>query len=631
MRLVTILLFCVLPITGWCLDIRADRVDVSGVRVDRVVWHVDGPAHTVEAAGVDAIDAGVSASRLRLACRLETPSRCDGSLTAADWPRFSMALDLEHGRAVLSHEATSLAFAAPSDPNTTPTVAVGGLPLRWLLPRIRNDWTSLSTLDGTMQLQLALGTPAWTGQWRAEDVSFDQTDGQIAAAGLAAAGSVSWADPGRLQLATTVTAGEFLVGPIYRQVGPEIHVGVTVDVADTGLHLRELSVKEADHLTVRAMADIDAGGNPSSVTIEHMALDFPAAQPWINAVIANAGYPGLAMQGAIRVSGQWQPGGWQHGTARIERLDIQDPDARIEVSGLSLDAKLGAAPEQSRLRWGSLYLFGLPVSGGTFDWHWQPKRLTQIGNTHVELLGGSLTIDALDRTDGVWTGDVRLAGLDFAKLGKHFGWPEFGGRISAELPDFRFADGKLDVPGEIVVQAFDGRIGIRNVATERLFGETPAFTADLKMDDLDLTQLTAALSFGQITGHLDGYVTGMRLLDWTPIAFDARFQSDKKPGTKQRISRRAVEGLSKIGGSGLNNALVGLVDSFGYAGLGIACRLKENVCTMDGLDSDGTGYTIVQGSGLPRLTVNGFQRRVDWPVMVRRIKAAASGTGPIIE
>lgn len=631
MRFITILLFCVLPGTGRCLDLHADRVDVSGIRMERVSWRIDGSTQTIEAASADAGDAGVSASRIRLVCRLDALSRCDGSLTAVDWPRFAMAVDLERGRVVLSHETTALTFSAATDVGGAPTIAADGLPLRWLLPRIRRDWTSLSTLDGTLRLQATLGTPAWTGQWRADGLSFDQTDGQVAAAGLDASGSVSWADPGRLQVTAAVSAGEFLIGPVYRQVGPEIRIGMTVDVADTTLRIGQLTVEEAEHLSVRAMADIDADGHPSSVIIEHMALDFPAAQPWLDAVIANAGYPGLAMQGGIRVSGHWQPGGWQLGTASIERLDIQDPEARIEVGGLMLDAHLGAAPEPSRLRWDSLHLFGLPVSGGTFDWRWQPTRLTQVGNTRVDLLGGSLTIDALDRADGVWTGDVRLAGLDFAELGKHLGWPEFGGRISADLSDFRFADGKLDVPGEIVVQAFDGRIGLRNVATERLFGDAPAFTADLKMDDLDLTQLTAAMSFGQITGRLDGYVTGMRLLDWTPIAFDARFQNDKKPGTKQRISRRAVEGLSKIGGSGLNNALVGLVDSFGYAGLGIACRLKENVCTMDGLDSDGTGYTIVQGSGLPRLTVNGFQRRVDWPVMVRRIKAAASGTGPIIE
>ena len=57
----------------------------------------------------------------------------------------------------------------------------------------------------------------------------------------------------------------------------------------------------------------------------------------------------------------------------------------------------------------------------------------------------------------------------------------------------------------------------------------------------------------------------------------------------------------------------------------------EHQPSLDIPSLKGAGYTIVQGSGLPRLTVNGFQRRVDWPVMVRRLKAAATGTGPVIE
>ena len=52
---------------------------------------------------------------------------------------------------------------------------------------------------------------------------------------------------------------------------------------------------------------------------------------------------------------------------------------------------------------------------------------------------------------------------------------------------------------------------------------------------------------------------------------------------------------------------------------------------MGGLDSRDGGYTIVRGAGLPRLTVVGHQRRVDWPVLVARLKAATQGTPPVIK
>ena len=53
---------------------------------------------------------------------------------------------------------------------------------------------------------------------------------------------------------------------------------------------------------------------------------------------------------------------------------------------------------------------------------------------------------------------------------------------------------------------------------------------------------------------------------------------------------------------------------------------------MDGLSSAANSFSIVQGSGLPRLSVVGFNRRVDWPTLVERLVAVTEGDStPIIE
>ena len=44
------------------------------------------------------------------------------------------------------------------------------------------------------------------------------------------------------------------------------------------------------------------------------------------------------------------------------------------------------------------------------------------------------------------------------------------------------------------------------------------------------------------------------------------------------------------------------------------------------------GFIIVRGSGLPRLTVVGHNRRVDWPTLVERLAAVGSGEiKPVVE
>jgi hypothetical protein len=51
---------------------------------------------------------------------------------------------------------------------------------------------------------------------------------------------------------------------------------------------------------------------------------------------------------------------------------------------------------------------------------------------------------------------------------------------------------------------------------------------------------------------------------------------------------------------------------------------------MSGLEREQGGYTIVEGSGLPRLQVIGHQAEVDWPTLVRRLKEAIAGNAPEI-
>ena len=53
---------------------------------------------------------------------------------------------------------------------------------------------------------------------------------------------------------------------------------------------------------------------------------------------------------------------------------------------------------------------------------------------------------------------------------------------------------------------------------------------------------------------------------------------------------------------------------------------------MSGLHSGNNAYTIVEGAGLPRQDVVGFNRQVDWPTLVERLAAVGSGdVRPVVE
>jgi hypothetical protein len=226
-----------------------------------------------------------------------------------------------------------------------------------------------------------------------------------------------------------------------------------------------------------------------------------------------------------------------------------------------------------------------------------------------------------------------LADVDVGRMATAFGWPAFSGRLAGRFPQIRYADDVLGAGGEIVMQVFDGEVRVSGLSIERPFGVAPALSAGIVLKNLDLQPMTDVFGFGRIEGRLEGEIAGLRLLDWRPTAFDARLRTVEKG--RRRISQLAVAQLTQIGGgggvSGLQGRLMGAFDSFGYRRIGLSCKLANSICEMGGVDDSAGGYTILQGSGLPLITIRGFQRRVDWPVLVERLKVVASGQRPVVE
>jgi hypothetical protein len=180
------------------------------------------------------------------------------------------------------------------------------------------------------------------------------------------------------------------------------------------------------------------------------------------------------------------------------------------------------------------------------------------------------------------------------------------------------------------------------LALERLrlkdpLGQYPQLFASIDVDALDLAQLTSTFSFGMITGRLSGRVEGLETFNWLPVALDARFFTTPGDETPHRISQRAVANLSSIGGGSsgsvagaLQSGFLRFFEQFHYRRLGLSCRLRNDICEMDGVAPAGTGYYIVQGSGLPRIDVIGSQRRVAWSRLVRQLRAISTSGGPVV-
>ncbi len=213
--------------------------------------------------------------------------------------------------------------------------------------------------------------------------------------------------------------------------------------------------------------------------------------------------------------------------------------------------------------------------------------------------------------------------------------PKLGGQISGMVPSVQLRGRKLDVGGALLFKLFDGDITIHQLGMDDPLGAMPIVSAQVDVQHLNLATLTQYFSFGYISGEVDGYLRDLRMIQWRPVAFRGYFGTpDAYAGTKV-ISQKAIENISKIGGSSVVNAISGGIlqffENFSYDKIGWRCVLANGVCRMSGAEAADNGYYLVKGWGLPRIDVMGYNQEVDWDTLLSRIQAAVHAGAPVVK
>ncbi len=647
--------------------LRAERVTTAVATLDEVVVRLEWPAQdrsgrlTLEAGRVEAPDLGYVFDRVRWQCPLLRDGRggwrCDGIVRSGTGTRPESRLSVELATATTDvaltrHQAAVELHRSAATPDLT-TLDLRRVPLAWTQALLAQPWPEVTLTGGTIDAALAITAADGEGLRVAGPValasaSLDTPDGSIAAEDLGAKFQVeaSFGESPAARVEGALEGGELLFGTTYISLGQRT-VGMRVEAeqdAARGWRLPRIGWNDPGMLAASGSAAFTGDGALWALDVSLQSDDLaPLRDAYLSGWLGTAGLAQLQLKGAAAARVRLVEGQLHSARVELDEVALVDPEGRFGFDGMDGDIAFSStAPVASRLgfRGGSLY--GLAFGAGMLDFSSDAGELRLDGPFRLPMLGGELRFDGLrirppTAANGLVVGfGLTLDDLDVGQLSQALDWPDFKGSLSGHIPEARYASERLEFGGGLEMRLFGGSVAVSSLAMERPFGIAPTLSADIVLDDLDLESLTGVFGFGSVTGTLDGTIAGLRLVDWSPTAFDAQLRTQRKRGVRQRISQRAVQDLSSVGdptfAATLQAQLLGVFDDFGYSRIGVSCRLRDEVCSMDGLGSAGAGFLIVEGAGLPHLDVVGFNRQVDWPTLVERLAAVGSGdVTPVVE
>lgn len=660
-----------------------DHASGVGVRLRLTAAAVETPPGVGPVQHLDVTCPALIIASHRLRCAQASVS---GRLGLLGEQRLALALDWRTATGLLEARAVGLRVASGTlTAGLSAQVADGALG-RWhldgearsldaaALAEILRPWRSLPqgwTLAGGLGVRATAegnGTAAALSadvHVEGRGIGFANPAGSLAAEQLAPAfelhverprAAAAW----RFAAAGRLPGGQLYVEPVYLDFAPHALAAkasgnVGADLSRVTLDALEITHAGVFGLHGRGVVLTGTAAPLHELRLTLDGLDLAAALPvWVGPALVGTVFKDLAGEG--RVSGEIDVDAGLPSRLDLEfdRVTLDSPAGALGIQGLSgrfrwveedrrLDlAGTGTVEFGSELGWESGRLWGMELGASRVKFATSGRNFRLVEPAFVPVFDGGLAVDTLrvrhaGQPEMYVRLDATIRPINVARIGHGLGWPEFGGTLSGRIPDLTLRQGLVTLGGDVEAQVFGGRVVVRNLRLRNPLGQFPQLFADADVDALDLEQITSAFSFGRITGRLSGKVRGLETFDWAPVTFDARLYSTPGDRTRRRISQRAVANLSSIGGgsgtgvaSALQSGFLRFFEEFNYARLGLSCRLRNDVCEMDGIGPARFGYYIVEGQGIPRIDVLGSQRRVAWTRLVRQLASISQSGGPVV-
>lgn len=501
------------------------------------------------------------------------------------------------------------------------------------------SWIGAGQVNGLMTVRHnGSAAPKASAQISFSDVNFDSPEGLYAGLGIAATIKASLGTNAESQLSVEgdLLSGELLLMDFYRDFSEKaLSLEMLADWGPAHIDISRFTVTDRESLKIIGQARLPLATDNASpeFVLREFRLDFPLAyQRYLASAASAYSLDGLSTSGSISWNGDWSPGSARSGELQLDRLTISDNEkGRFSIEGLDGQILTGS---ESRITWDALSFEKMNLGSGHASLALSQENVSLTEPLTIGVLGGHLDLEEFSFTlpqNGI--PDVQLQAavknIEMLQMSRALGWPEFSGTLNGKIPGVSWKDGVIEIDGALEFQVFEGDLVLTDLRVERPFGVLPSMAANITATGLDLEELTQTFEFGRIGGRADGYVRNLRMLDWEPVQFDAWFGTPVNEDAKHGISRKAVQHLTEIGGGSataiLSGPILKLFNNFSYRRLGLGCELRNNVCRIRGIEEKGESILLLEGAGIPKISIQAFNRSVDWPQLLAELSAVSGG------
>ena len=531
--------------------------------------------------------------------------------------------------------------------------------------------------QGELAVDARLGRQTLELQLAIDQLAFSSPSGQQAAEAVGAQLHLAAQRRDQVwlwQAGVDWSQGELYVAPWYRKAGVQLQAqGQVHEPLQSALWQVEQAQLDFSGLgrwhfvadwqpaqTVQNAQETRPAGHGLTARIQSETLDLATfVEQIIQPVLDQQAGPKLQLDGQARLALRLDAQG-------VRDLNVDLKAKELAVGSFSLNDLNAQIPwqrdqtTQALISTASGQVGLLPLGGFTLPLQMHGKKFS-FDELAIPVLDGRLLLENFHVEEIVgpqlpgqsswrWQLAAALEPVSMPLLTQTLAWPRMSGQLSATLPRVHYENNALMLDGQLMVAVFDGYLAVDGLRFLEPLGKLPRLQANVSGRHLNLGMLTETFSFGDITGYIDADIRDLETVGLQPLAFTASLRSS--PGDyPRRISQRAVQNISSLGGAGagaaIQRSVLRIFETFGYRQLGLHCRLLNEVCLMAGIEinrnplealaarlrragaQDDSGYVLIQGGGLPALNVIGYNQRVDWPELIKRLQAVIAGNSRI--